>query len=351
MLAAGYLDGDIFEQGVPLHGRGRSAMQELLPNPPVGVIVSDHAVTEVSGEALVEPKILPIRRRHQVAEPLMSDLVGDHLADSFLPGFGGDARIVQQQVFTKGNGPPVLHGAEREVRDGDEIHLGQRIRDAVVGFAECQRFAAELQPEVGVFLGGGQREHPHAAVDRILQRFELAHAEEDQIGGHLGRGLENHAFFAAFEHFLRFDVGVGDGRQAAADHHFDVERRFAAGVVHARKGPAGITFLELGDGNVAAAAFVQVAAAVKPRHPIVDPAGIIDVQQNFARDGFRKLDAQLLAGRLHPVGAWNEIIAAPDAAGPDRKLGGVQNDLVGGIRQAEPDSSVAVEGESAQVGD
>ena len=122
-------------------------------------------------------------------------------------------------------------------------------------------------------------------------------------------------------------------------------------MVHAREGAAGVAFLELGDGDVTAAALVEVTAAVEPRHAVVDPAGIVDAQLDLARQGFGERDVQLLRRRHHAEGTRQQFVSAPDAAAPDGELGGVQHERGGGLRQAQSDVHMAIEGEAAQVRD
>ena len=190
----------------------------------------------------------------------------------------------------------------------------------------------------------------HPAVDGVLQGLELSHPEEDEVGGHLRGGLEDHPLLAALEHLLGFDVGVGDRRQAAADLHLDVEGRLAAGVIDAGEGPAGVAFLELGHGDVAGAAAVGVFAAVETRHAVVDPAGVVDAQENLTRHRLRKLDAEFLRRGIHAEGTGGQALAPLDRAAPDGELDGVQNHLAGGLRQIQSYLDMALEGEAAEIG-
>ena len=147
MLSAGDFDGKIFDQGIPGHGHRGLAIKKLVPDAPVRVIMIHDAITEIRGKAFIQPQIFPVRRGDQIAEPLVHDFMGDDFTDSALPGFRCNARIPQQQVLPKRDGPPVLHGAESKVRNGDQIQLGKRIGNAEIFFAECQRIAPEIQAE------------------------------------------------------------------------------------------------------------------------------------------------------------------------------------------------------------
>ena len=129
-------DGKCFLQGVPGQGRTGHAVKKLLPRVPIRAVVVHHAESEKSGKTFVEPEIFPIRRGHQVAEPLVGNFMGDDFKNSFFTGSGCDLRIMKQQIFAKGNRSPVFHGPEGEIRNGDQIHLGQRIGDPVIIFTE-----------------------------------------------------------------------------------------------------------------------------------------------------------------------------------------------------------------------
>lgn len=106
---------------------------------PGGLGGGDDDVLHEAGEALVEPQLVPPLHRHQVAEPLVRQLVRDHLfrsdrieslANQFesphlgrlLHVLGGRlADVVEQQYVAVGDEAPVLHGALRELRHRDHV--------------------------------------------------------------------------------------------------------------------------------------------------------------------------------------------------------------------------------------
>ena len=349
--AARDLDRIVFEQPVARHGGGGRAVQELLPDLPFRVIVRNDAVAEIGREAFVQPEVVPVRRGDQVAEPLVGDFVRDDLADALLAGPGGDVRVMQQQVLPEGDGAPVLHGPEGEVRHGDQVHLGQGIGDAVVGLAELQRLAAELQAVAGELLLAGQRQHAHPAVDVILERLEGAHPEEDEVGGHLRRALEDHALLAVFQDLLGLDLGVRHGREAAVDLELDVENGLLRRVVQAGKSAAGVALLELGHGDVLRPSVAGVAAAVEACHAVVDFPGIVDLDPDLPGHGLRQNDAELFRRGVHSERAGRNPVRTLEAAAPDRKLDGVQHNLRDRLRCFELDVHAAVKGEADQIGD
>ena len=146
MISAGDLNGKGGNETVPHHGRRSLAVQELIPGAPVRMGVGHNPVAEIGGKALVEPQIFPVGRRYQIAEPLVGDLMGDDLTDPLNPFRRGGLWEMEQQVFPECDGAPVFHGAESKIGNGNQVHLGQRIVDAVIIFAILQRFAAKGEP-------------------------------------------------------------------------------------------------------------------------------------------------------------------------------------------------------------
>ena len=84
------------------------------------------------GEGLVEPDAVPPLHRHEVAEPHVGDLVGDDVDDALQLGLGGVLGVDEEERLAEGDAAEVLHGAEGEVGDGDEVELVARVGDAEV---------------------------------------------------------------------------------------------------------------------------------------------------------------------------------------------------------------------------
>jgi hypothetical protein len=82
--------------GIEVH-RPFSAFVRLEQDPPFGMEAIGRLGRHPLGERLVEPEVVPPGHGHQVAEPLMRDLVR-HDAVHDLPGLLRRARRVDQQV-------------------------------------------------------------------------------------------------------------------------------------------------------------------------------------------------------------------------------------------------------------
>jgi hypothetical protein len=68
-------------------------------------------VLEEGREALVEPRVRPVAAGHEVAEPLVRELVGDEVVGG---GVEGGARVDEAALGERAGGG-VLHAAEGEV--------------------------------------------------------------------------------------------------------------------------------------------------------------------------------------------------------------------------------------------
>ena len=73
------------------------ARLEVVPHAPRGLPVVDDLVGHPRGERLVQPEVVPPRHRHQVAEPLVRELVRDHLGDALLLRQRRGRRVDEQQ--------------------------------------------------------------------------------------------------------------------------------------------------------------------------------------------------------------------------------------------------------------
>ena len=99
------------------------------------------------GEGLVQPDAVPPAHRHEVAEPLVRELVRDDVGDVLELGLGRVLGIDEQQRFAVGDQAGVLHRALREVGDRHEVDLPVGVGDAVVVGEEPQREHAGFERE------------------------------------------------------------------------------------------------------------------------------------------------------------------------------------------------------------
>jgi len=71
--------------------------EELSPDVPLGEEVVDGEPSDPGGKALVEPEVGPPLHRHEVAKPLMSELVADNVGDVLL-GLERRLALIVQEV-------------------------------------------------------------------------------------------------------------------------------------------------------------------------------------------------------------------------------------------------------------
>ena len=69
----------------------------------------------------------------------MGDLVGDDVGDHLEVVVRRQVRVDQERGLAEGDRAQVLHGAEREVGDGDQVELVARVGQAEVLAEEPQR--------------------------------------------------------------------------------------------------------------------------------------------------------------------------------------------------------------------
>ena len=79
----------------------------------------------------------------------MGELVGDHVDDVLELALGGVLRVGEEQRLPEGDAAEVLHGAEREVGDGDEVHRVARVGDVEVVGEVVQGELGHLEAEGG----------------------------------------------------------------------------------------------------------------------------------------------------------------------------------------------------------
>ena len=230
---------------------------------------STASISMKRGERLVQPDAVPPLHRHEVAEPHVGELVGDHVGDRSQLGLGGAVGVDQQRGLAVGDAAEVLHRARREVGERDHVELVARVRDAVVVGEEAQ--ARTRRPPARTPSGGPCRaryddpQRRAVDVDR-LGGLERADDERDQVGRHLHRVGEPDRPLAVAGRLSRDLAAVRD-RERARRRTTSVTRedRLELGLVPARERPPGVGGLELGGGDrVRGARVVRVGGAVEP---------------------------------------------------------------------------------------
>ena len=120
----------------------------------------DHLFREPRRERLVEPDVVPPRRRHQVAEPLVRHLVraetrGD-VAERRRRGIG-----LQQDRRSIRDEPGVLHREAYGERDRNVVELGERIVDAEPALFEREELGKRMRSEGQRRCVAASRDQPH----------------------------------------------------------------------------------------------------------------------------------------------------------------------------------------------
>ena len=211
-------------------------------------------------ERFVEPDLVPGRRRHQVAEPLVRDFVRDHLEDILLGLDRALRGIVEQDGLAVGDEAPVLHRAVADAGDGDLVELGQRVGDAEVLAEERQHLLGDVHRVARVrLLALGRQDAQRNAVHAVFERVELPDRDRHEIGRHRRRRRKLPARRRAL-HVARLDRHVGDDfvsrRRGDRDREARAERRLVEsrkdrargdGFQLRREHPRGLALGRIGD--------------------------------------------------------------------------------------------------------
>mmetsp|Transcript_104110 Transcript_104110/g.293600 ORF Transcript_104110/g.293600 Transcript_104110/m.293600 type:complete len:341 (+) Transcript_104110:1440-2462(+) len=145
------------------------------------------------GEALVEPEVVPPRHCHEVAEPLMGELVRYHDADSLLLGHGRSLEVAQEVHLTIRHQAPILHRSGREIRNGDHVQLRQGVRHAEKVVVEFQGPDATIQgvSALAALPGNGEYAHGRSSLRYAGDALKVPDAEGQEVRAHLGRSIED----------------------------------------------------------------------------------------------------------------------------------------------------------------
>ncbi len=169
----------------------------------------------VGSERLVEPDAVPPPHGHEVAEPHVCDLVPDDRRDALELVASRMGRIGQKRYLAERHAPQVLHGAECEVGDRDEVELVTRVGLIEVLGEEPQRMRARLEREAGQprFARRVDNAERNAVHVHGLGGLERADDEGDDVGRHRDRVGELEATLAVGENCHGALGAVGDGEE------------------------------------------------------------------------------------------------------------------------------------------
>ena len=158
---------------------------------PFGMKVFAGLVLHPGGKSFVEPDLVPGRHRHQVAKPLVRNLVRHHRKNAALGVRPAARGVIEQRVFDITDEPPVFHGTVPRAGHRDLVELGQRIGAAEVAAVEGQNLLRDRHRKPGLFAFAWRREDAKRRTrDLVLQHVKAAHRDSQQVAGHGRRGRE-----------------------------------------------------------------------------------------------------------------------------------------------------------------
>ena len=203
----------------------------------------------------------------------MRDLVHDrergrrHLVERDRFGVEEEARLAERDAAE------VLHRAEREVGERDQVALLARIGEAVVVGEVLDRERAEVERELGEVAAAGHVHDPHRDAARVDRRRDLQRPDDprDEIGRHRDRLAEPDAH----------PLPVGSGSRPISGPFEIASRSSATSRVTAK------TALNSGSskqGNAARACGASncVAARTCSRPVVVDERAAVEAEQAVA---------------------------------------------------------------------
>ncbi len=305
-------------------------------------------------EAFVEPPGRPPLHRDEVSEPLVRELVIDHLRDPLARGDGRILGVDEERRLAVRHKAPVLHRSGREVGQRDHVELGQRVRDAEpvgeVREAEFGDLKAEA-PVRGLARGG-----PNADLDAVLilgeDPLEVRDHEAQEVRGHDRRGFVGDLFFAAGSDDL-LDGHVRERREFLRHAQGHLERRLHVRLVPARERPARVGRLELGGRAPGLLPEVIVRRAVEAVHLIVQRPGEFQFQRSrfLRREGPSEVDGDRLEFFVEADGLGTDAHAfhGHERRAVDVQLDRVQRDAAEALGRLDPDGLPAFELEVRQV--
>ena len=301
------------------------------------------------GKAFVEPDVIPPLHGHQIAEPLVSHLVGDGQGYLFLRVNGGRFGVDQQRGLTKGDGAEVFHGAGLEVGQGDQVELFERVRNAKVVVVVVQHVFGDIYAvrRERDFVGRGAGAYGHA-VGFARGALEIADQEGHQVGGHFRRGGKFERVLAGCRAGgVADDLPVGDGYVPCIHHQRSVVGGLKGWLIERRKGAPRVGGLELGDSVVALGGLRQIEAA----QLVVQNAGVMDGQRGLARGQCHgESKCRLLFVLVERDSSLLLFAVSGHAHTLKGDLGGVQRDVIRRFGKVHIDKLFAGEGCGLEVG-
>jgi hypothetical protein len=226
----------------------------------------------------------------------VGDLVGDDIDHRLQLRLRRRGRVDQDVALPEGDATKVLHGAEREVRDGDEVELVAGVHDAEPVAEVAEGEGAHLERVGGQVLLADRADDPKGlAVDVDgVGGDQWPHHERDQVGGHRHgvREPDGHlsaaARGAADRRALQLG-GIGDCQEVVGHDEGHAEDGLGVGLVPTRERAPSVRGLHLGGGQDPFDAVV------------VDERGPVEAPQLVVEDAPKAQVERRLPGRERAV--------------------------------------------------
>ena len=145
-----------------VHVEGHVASRvEADPLLPLGTEVIGADGLHEGGEGLVEPDAFPPLHSDEVAEPHVGDFVVNDFGDTFDVTVGTRLRVDQEGRVAERDQTQVLHGAGREVGNGDEVKLVAGVGDVEVVGEELNGVNGRLHTNLSEVALADGVDHAH----------------------------------------------------------------------------------------------------------------------------------------------------------------------------------------------
>ena len=270
------------------------------PHLPLGVEDVARVPRHPCGEALVQPQTIPEVHGDEVTEPLVSKFVLHNLGNALLGGCTAGLLVKEKVNDTVSDETPVLHGAGREIGNGDHVHLGQGELAVELLLVEFEGLCGEGSGEVAmvnVLVRGAEDADGKAElvglVDLELTNDECKEVSRHQRGLVEGDGLALLAGHGRVNLLLAGNVHVAQTSHLVVGDEGDSVGGLQCGLVEAGEGSTGVCGLHLGGGHVCILAVGSlVRRAVESSHVVVQAASELVVESGLCSggDGLIELD-------------------------------------------------------------
>ena len=337
------------DQAVALE-RGVAAGELALVLVPRRIEARDDLPAHPAREALVEPDVVPVRHRHQVAEPLVRELVRRD-RDPAQPALVRGLAVHQHQGLGVSDEAGVLHRAKPDgERDREHVHLVVRVRRGEVVLEQIDDPGRRLGRVRRV--GGAVSERDDADRRAALglagvDDLERPDAERDQVRRQRPGLRKLDALLVALERGLAGDRRVRHRDQRPGHVERQLPRHLVVRLVEARECAARKDRLELGvDVGRVPHGLLERAAGVER----VERAGVVDRERPRARlerlGGAELEEVVALGGRgQQDVG----LARAPRDRRVDRELPRVEPDHQRALAEIAGDLDRALEARARRI--